>query len=184
MRAERPSWHSHLPGFVVVLLAVAATTISYLGDRTPPSGKTRSPISAPTLDVARLRPVHAKEFHAIDTASLGNLDVFLAGRTSPVTITNDAAVDIRGWAVDAGARRPSSSVFAIIGANIVVAQMGFRRDDVAAALNTSAYANSGFEIVIPTSALPPGPSRILLRAVTADGRGSYDLNPPIDVVKP
>jgi hypothetical protein len=171
---------------LAVCLAAAAVTVWYSG-----SDAERAQALSPAcstgcarFDPSHVRPVRIAEYHALDVVRVGGADVPIAGRTGPISLGNAQMFEIRGWAVDAAARRPSSAVYAVFGTKTITGRMGDRRDDVAAAFHWPPYANSGFAIDIPVDAVPAGVSAIVLHAVTADSRGSYALMPPVAVVKP
>ena len=137
-------------------------------------------------DPSRLQLVKTFEAHSIDYARLGSRNVPLAGGPSRLTFPRGTPLSIYGWAVDTGAHRPSSAVYATLDGVVLPARGNVVRDDVAAALGDPAYALAGFELDIATAGLPPGRRLLVFFGVNAAGTGRYAIGTPLalDVTAP
>ncbi len=101
------------------------------------------------------------------TASDGRRLVIAGEPESHVSIEYGEDVSIDGWAIDSGAHRLASRVVCRIDATTLQAVYGTSRPDVAKALGSAAFLDSGFGIDIPNFYLTPGRHRLACYVVDA-----------------
>jgi 4-amino-4-deoxy-L-arabinose transferase-like glycosyltransferase len=92
-------------------------------------------------------------------------------------------VGVVGWAIDDAATAPAKTVF------IDVDGLGFQQavygDDSPAAvsaLGSARYAQCGFDAILDTTHLAPGPHQLTVRVVSSDGTRLYAPGPPIEFI--
>jgi hypothetical protein len=89
-------------------------------------------------------------------------------------------VAVVGWAIDDQAAAPAKAVF--IDVDNQPYQQAVYGDDspqAVAALGSDRYATSGFDAILDTTPLAPGPHQLTVRVVSADGTRLYAPGPPI-----
>jgi hypothetical protein len=99
----------------------------------------------------------------------------------PVVVPTGTSITITGWVIDWKTNAPPAQLTVRVdhGPAAPVLNDRLPRPDVAAALQNSAAANSGFEATIPPSQLPSGIHRIRLSLIGA--RKQIEVLPPIVV---
>jgi hypothetical protein len=90
-----------------------------------------------------------------------------------VTVGLGDRVLIRGWAVDTMASTLAGGVEISIDNHAYKLPYFLTRTDVAAALGSAAFADSGFLGIIPPQLLPEGQHDVVLRIIAADRRNYY-----------
>jgi hypothetical protein len=92
-------------------------------------------------------------------------------------------VAVVGWAVDDQAALPAKTVFIDVdGQPFQEAVYGDDSPQAVAALGSARYATSGFDAILDTTRLAPGPHLLTVRVVSADGRRLYAPGPPLEFV--
>ena len=92
-------------------------------------------------------------------------------------------VAVVGWAIDYLASSPAKTVF--IDVDNQPYQQAVYGDDspqAVGALGSERYARCGFDAILDTMPLTPGPHSLTVRVVSADGTRLYAPGPPIDFV--
>jgi hypothetical protein len=172
---DRPRERPALPW---LLAAVAIAAIVALRGLHPAAAGHQPRAEVSLVDPAQLPAVATAEHHSLDYARLGSRIVELKG-VSSLRVARGTPLTLYGWAVDAGAHRPASLVYATLGGVSIPARGRLARSDVAAALGDPAYAPSGFALDIATANLPLGPQTLALFGVNAGATGRYDLGEAI-----
>lgn len=91
-----------------------------------------------------------------------------------VTINRDVGfIIIRGWAVDAAARKAAKGVYLDIDGKLYPAFYGISRKDIAERFKVPSYRYSGFERAIPVSDLGTGKHTLNLKILTRDRKTYY-----------
>ena len=92
-------------------------------------------------------------------------------------------VAVVGWAIDDQAAAPATTVFIDVdGQPFQQAVYGDDSPQAAATLGSARYANCGFDAILDTTRLAPGPHLLTVRVVSADGRRLYAPGPPLEFV--
>jgi hypothetical protein len=92
-------------------------------------------------------------------------------------------VAVVGWGIDDRAGSPAKTVFIDIdGAPFQQAVYGDDSPQAVAALGSAGYAKCGFDVILDTTRLAPGPHVLTVRVVSADGRRLYAPGPPLEFV--
>ena len=86
---------------------------------------------------------------------------------------NPKTINIGGWAVDSIAENLAFGVNVVIDNKIFNAFYGLARDDVAIALKSYIYRNSGFSTNIPVSEIGPGTHHLSLVILTLNKKSYY-----------
>lgn len=121
-------------------------------------------------DPARLTPMDVTTALSID--GIGDLSATW-DTPRPLPLAAGAPLTLTGWAVDVLRFAPARGVFFTIdGTRDFPAEYGQSRYDVARLLGHK-YAASGFQVTIPTEALPPGAHTLAIKIVTDDGLAYY-----------
>jgi hypothetical protein len=92
-------------------------------------------------------------------------------------------VGVVGWAVDDQASAPAKTVF--IDVDGLAFQQAVYGDDSPAAvsaLGSATYAQCGFDAILDTTHLAPGPHQLTVRVVSSDGTRLYAPGPPIQFI--
>jgi hypothetical protein len=98
-----------------------------------------------------------------------------------VKMRSGVAITVRGWAVDAQAARLAGGVEIVIDSQAYKLPYFLTRVDVAAALRTEAYTDSGFLGIVSPELLAKGSHTVSLRILSAD-RTTYYQSPPFRLV--
>ena len=101
----------------------------------------------------------------------------IGGTVNPLTQTSVSVpagepLTMSGWAVDAQSQTAAAGVDVVIDDVPYSAQYGSSRQDVAEHLKLPAYANSGFELAMPKTAIGKGKHQLSVRVISKD-RSSY-----------
>jgi hypothetical protein len=89
-------------------------------------------------------------------------------------------VAVVGWAIDAPAGSPARTVFIDVdGRPFQEAVYGDDSPQAVSTLGSERYAQSGFDAILDTTALSPGPHQLTVRVVSSDGRRLYAPGTPI-----
>jgi 4-amino-4-deoxy-L-arabinose transferase-like glycosyltransferase len=92
-------------------------------------------------------------------------------------------VAVVGWAVDDQASSAAKTVFIDVdGAQFQQAVYGDDSPQAVTALGSTRYASCGFDVILDTTRLTPGPHLLTVRVVSADGRRLYAPGPPLEFV--
>jgi hypothetical protein len=92
-------------------------------------------------------------------------------------------VAVVGWAVDDQAAAPATTVFIDVdGQPFQQAVYGDDSPQAAAALSNARFAHCGFDAILDTTRLAPGPHLLTVRVVSADGRRLYAPGLPLEFV--
>jgi hypothetical protein len=92
-------------------------------------------------------------------------------------------VAVIGWAIDDQASVPAKAVF--IDVDNQPYQQAVYGDDspqAVAALGSDRYATCGFDAILDTTPLAPGPHQLTVRVVSADGTRLYAPGPALELV--
>jgi len=89
-------------------------------------------------------------------------------------------VGVVGWAVDGAASAPAKTVFIDVD-GVAVQQAVYGDDSPAAvsALGSERYARCGFDAILDTTHISPGPHQLTVRVVSSDGTRLYAPGPPV-----
>lgn len=158
-------------GLVAYTVVGAIFAFPTLAARYYANGRALVPVARETLaadpqagryEVTRLR---------LPEASLG------VGRLQPDRVA------VVGWAVDDQASAPAKTVFIDVdGAPFQQAVYGDDSPLAVAAMGSTRYASCGFDAILDTTRLAPGPHQLTVRVVSADGRRLYAPGPPLEFV--
>jgi Predicted membrane protein (DUF2142) len=158
-------------GLVVYTVAGAVFAFPTLTARYYAHGRDLVPVARETLasdlqpgryEVTRLR---------LPEASLG------VGRLQPDRVA------VVGWAIDDQASSPATTVFIDVdGQPFQQAVYGDDSPQAVAALGSARFAKCGFDAILDTTRLAPGPHLLTVRVVSADGRRLYAPGPPLEFV--
>jgi hypothetical protein len=89
-------------------------------------------------------------------------------------------VGVVGWAVDDLATAPAKTVFIDVdGLAFQQAVYGDDSPQAVSALGSAKFAQCGFDAILDTTHLAPGPHRLTVRVVSADGTRLYAPGPPV-----
>jgi hypothetical protein len=89
-------------------------------------------------------------------------------------------VGIVGWAIDAAAGSPARTVFFDVdGQPFQEAVYGDDSPAAVSALGDARYSRCGFDAILDTTRLAPGPHLLTVRVVSADGSRIYAPGPPV-----
>jgi hypothetical protein len=92
-------------------------------------------------------------------------------------------VAVIGWAIDDQAASPAKTVFIDVdGVQFQQAVYGDDSPQAVAALGNPRYASCGFDAILDTTSLTPGPHLLAVRVVSADGRRLYAPGPLLEFV--
>ena len=90
-------------------------------------------------------------------------------------------VGVVGWAIDDVAAAPAMTVFVDIdGVPFQEAVYGDDSPAAAAALGSDRYSRCGFDAILDTTHLAPGPHELTIRVVSADGGRLFAPGPPVE----
>jgi hypothetical protein len=158
-------------GLVIYTVAGAVFAFPTLTARYYANGRNLAPVARAALapdpqagryEVTRLR---------LPEASLG------VGRLQPDRVA------VVGWAIDDQAAAPATTVFIDVdGRPFSQAVYGDDSPQAAAAMGSPRYAHCGFDVILDTTRLTPGPHLLTVRVVSADGRRLYAPGPPLEFV--
>lgn len=87
---------------------------------------------------------------------------------------------VAGWAADTIAKLPAGGVDINIDGNYYPAKYGMKRPDVAKAYDIPAYELTGFNVLIPVSAIGKGKHLLSIRVLTNDKKRSF---PAEEIIK-
>lgn len=90
-------------------------------------------------------------------------------------------VGVVGWAVDGVASATAKTVFIYVdGLFFQQAVYGDDSPAAAATLGSDAYSRCGFDAILDTTRLAPGPHQLTVRVVSADGSRLFAPGPPVE----
>ncbi|WP_374468008.1 hypothetical protein [Phenylobacterium sp.] len=98
----------------------------------------------------------------------------------PAATSAAAPLTIIGFAFDDPAKMPAKGVDVVLDGVARPATYGQARPDVAAYFKNPALTNVGFTADLPAGTLPPGPHKVSLRVIAADGAGYFET-PQVEV---
>lgn len=90
----------------------------------------------------------------------------------PATIQSGATLVLTGFAFDPVTKAPAKAVDIVLDGTAHATTYGHARQDVADYTKVPALSATGFTVSLPAALNTPGPHKVLVRAVAADG-GSY-----------
>jgi hypothetical protein len=92
-------------------------------------------------------------------------------------------VGVVGWAIDPDAAAPAKTVFIDVdGSAFQQAVYGDDSPAAVSALGSARYAQCGFDAILDTTRLTPGPHQLTVRVVSADGTRLYAPGPPVEFI--
>jgi hypothetical protein len=92
----------------------------------------------------------------------------------PIRVSLRGDVDLVGWAVDRDRSALPAAVDAVIDGKAWPAQIGARRDDVAAHFHQPGFAKSGYSLALPAATLGAGQHQLRIRVYTEGARFHLD----------
>jgi hypothetical protein len=158
-------------GLVAYTIAGAFFAFPTLASRYYANGRDLVPVARETLVPSPAEARYAITRVRLPEATLG-VGRLPAGR-----------VGVVGWAIDSQASAPAKTVF--IDVDGLSFQQAVYGDDSPAAvsvLGSSRYARCGFDAILETTHLTPGPHQLTVRVVSADGTRLYAPGPPIEFI--
>jgi len=92
----------------------------------------------------------------------------------PAVTAADAPILLDGFAFDPVAKVPAKGVDVVVDGKTYGTKYGAARIDVAAFFKAPALVNVGFRMTLPAGSLAAGAHAVVVRVVSADGRGYFD----------
>ena len=137
-----------------------------------------------TVDIRPWRDVTRRAdatLYAVEGVS--GLERPIVDPSRPVVFSGYAFLSLSGWAIDRAAGAPARTVYlSIDDRQMLPAEYGDDRPDVAALLGDAAYRRSAFRATIPINVLPVGSHRLRLGILAADGISYYEPPWYLDIV--
>ncbi len=134
-----------------------------------PAGNSGSSICvAPQSETRLPAEVPAKTASALD--SINDVKEFAH---APVKIPRSGYLTIAGWAYDSQVRLPAAAVYLDIDREMIPAQYGLSRPDVALATRNAALDRTGFAAVIPWECIGKARHTLTLKIVNHQETASY-----------
>lgn len=158
-------------GLVAYTIAGAVFAFPTLASRYYAHGRELVPVARESLQSVPAEGHYAITRVRLPEATLG-VGSLPAGR-----------VGVVGWAVDDLASAPAKTVF--IDVDGLAFQQAVYGDDspgAVSALGNASYAQCGFDAILDTTHLAPGPHRLTVRVVSSDGTRLYAPGPPVDFI--
>jgi len=158
-------------GLVAYTIAGAFFAFPTLASRYYAHGRELVPVARETL-----QPVQAEGRYAITRVRLPEATLGVGGLPT-------GRVGVVGWAIDDQVPAPAKTVF--IEVDGVAFQQAVYGDDspaAVAALGSSKFALCGFDAILDTTRLTPGPHRLTVRVVSSDGTRLYAPGPPVEFI--
>ena len=158
-------------GLVAYTIAGAFFAFPTLAARYYAHGRDLVPVARETL-----QSVPAEGRYAVTRVRLPEATLGVGSLTT-------GRVGVVGWAVDDQASAPAKTVF--IDVDGLAFQQAVYGDDSPAAvsaLGSANYAQCGFDAILDTTHLAPGPHQLTVRVVSSDGTRLYAPGPPIQFI--
>jgi len=139
------------------------------------------PIQVPSPETYRLAREGGVEVIQTDSGKSYLIEPGVARGYLDVLTQHRGGLQLRGWAVDAGASTLPEAVLAQVnGGDLFVAELRLSRPDVAQALNNESYALSGFHVLIPGDSRSTELQSLRLFIVSEDGyAGEVSIDPAV-----
>jgi 4-amino-4-deoxy-L-arabinose transferase-like glycosyltransferase len=156
-------------GLVAYTIAGAFFAFPTLASRYYAHGRELVPVARETLQAVPVEGRYAITRMRLPEATLG-VGSLPTGR-----------VGVVGWAIDGSA--PAKTVF--IDVDGLAFQQAVYGDDSPAAvsaLGSARYAQCGFDAILDTTHLTPGPHQLTVRVVSSDGARLYGPGPPVEFI--
>jgi len=155
-------------GLVAYTLAGAVFAFPTLSSRYYAHGRDLVPVARETLQAVSTEGRYAITRVRLPEATLG-VGSLPTGR-----------VGVVGWAIDPDASAPAKTVFIDVdGSAFQEAVYGDDSPGAVSALGNARFAQCGFDAILDTTPLAPGPHQLTVRVVSSDGTRLYAPGPPV-----
>ncbi|PPS40928.1 hypothetical protein [Chroococcidiopsis sp. TS-821] len=148
----------------------------------PPQQTTELPAG---VSIPGVNNVGEINFRTTSIGAQGFFDGVNGSNAARIEVSGTEPINVYGWAILAHKGRPADNVIITYGDNntvVAVAPVNVERPDVAKVLNSSAFANSGWNINLDASSLPEGVVVLKAWAYDSEAREATQLTTTREVV--